>query len=110
MDAVEGAYTPGRGVREQAAVEKHDPADEVESEKHGDGQHHVHRHYLLHRLPTLGQHYGPVEGEVAGDGVDGADEDLHEELDHAAPGDGDAPVLHAVVHSEQLHKSHRDTG
>lgn len=40
-DLVESPYTPGGGIGEQLAMEEHNTGDEVESEEHGHGKHHV---------------------------------------------------------------------
>jgi hypothetical protein len=47
-----------------------------------------------------------LECEIARYGMYGADDDLCHQLHHTLPRDGDPPVFHAVVHSEQLpHKT-----
>lgn len=40
-DLVESSYAPGGGIGEQLAMEEHNTGDEVESEEHGHGKHHV---------------------------------------------------------------------
>lgn len=85
-------------------MQQHHTADEVQAQEHGDGQKDVHGHHTRDGRLVLRFDHRPLEGEVARDRVDGADENLHEQLDHAPPGDGDAPVLHAVVHREQLQR------
>ena len=74
VNSVQGANTPGGGVCEELAVEQHHSADEVETQKHGHWQRHVHRNVLLGFLLAVVNR--PREIEVSRDGVYRADEEL----------------------------------
>ena len=111
MNPVERADTPGRSVREEFAMQQHDPTDEVEPEEHGHRQGHVYGHLvafvvLAVVLPLLVDIVefvvdgDPAELHIAGDRVDGADDKLQQKLQGSPPRDGDTPVLHAVVYGK----------
>lgn len=41
-DTVQGSDAATGCVREDAAVQEHDPSQQIEAQKHGDGQKHIH--------------------------------------------------------------------
>lgn len=103
VDPVEGADAAGRRVREQLAVQQHDPADEVQPEEHGQRQRHVVRHPPRLQFPVFVRQLGlPLEVVLARDRVDRADHQLHRDRGDPLPRHCDSPVVRAVVDHEQL--------
>ncbi|KAK2168238.1 hypothetical protein LSH36_19g09011 [Paralvinella palmiformis] len=97
-----GADAPRAGVREQFAVEQHHPADQIESEEHGQGQEKVDGHVLRGDLLAVRMYRRPSERELSRYRMDGTDDQLDHNLDQALPGHRYPPVLHAVVDGKQL--------
>lgn len=98
VNLVECADAPGRGVREELAVQQHDTSDEVQPQEHGDGQDDVHVCVRLGWHVGVGQTCRPGEGVVPWDRVDGAHEDLQADEEDALVGHGYPPVVSCVVH------------
>lgn len=100
---VERSDAPGRGVREEAAVQHHGPAQQVEPEEHGQGQ-----DDLQLRLRQRQAVWGVAEGllEVLQQphwiGVDGHRCQLQGDQSHTVGGQGNAPILGTDVVSVQL--------
>ena len=106
VNAIESADTPGRRVGEQLAVKKHDPADEVEPEEHGQGQGHIVRHPRRADITAfICQLRGPQEVILAWNWVHRADAQFESNLRHPLPRHSDPPIISAVVDHEQLQKA-----
>lgn len=102
VDLIEGAYAAGRSIREQLAVEQHDPADQVESQEHGDGEDDVHVRVGHGRRVGEGQARRPREDVLAGDGVDGTHQELQHDEEDPLVRHGYPPVVRAVVDHKEL--------
>ena len=75
-------------------MEKHGPADEVEPGEHEGGEQQVNGHVLLVEVVHWGR-------------VDRADDDLGRYLHYPVSRQGYLPVVHTVVHHEQLPKQQK---
>ena len=93
---------PRRGVREESTVQQHRPADQVQSEEHGQGKDEIDGHVRCRSGRSIIVDDLPTEDETPWNRMDGADEQLQTELGYRLRGDGDAPILDAVVDDEQL--------
>lgn len=102
VDLIQGAYAAGRSVREQLAVEKHDPADQVESQEHGDGEDDVHIRVRHGRRVGEGQPRRPREDVLARYGVDGTHQELQHDKEDPLVRHGYPPVVRTVVDHEEL--------
>lgn len=83
-------------------MQQHDASNEVQTEKHGNGQDDIHISVRLGRCVGKGEPCCPREGVVARDGVYGAHQDLQTDEEDALVGHGYPPVVCSVVHHEQL--------
>ena len=83
-------------------MQQHRPADQVESEEHGEGKDEIDGHVRCRGGRRIVVDDLPTEDETPWNRMDGADEQLEPELGDRLRGDGDAPILDAVVDDEQL--------
>lgn len=98
VNLVECPDAAGRGVREELAVEQHDPGDKVQPQEHGYGQDDVHVRVRLGRHVRVGQPRCPGEGVVSWNWVDGTHQDLQADEEDAFVRHGYPPVIGRVVH------------
>lgn len=83
-------------------MQQHDPSDEVQPQKHGDGQDDVHVRVRLGWDVGVRQAGRPGEGVVPWDGVYGAHQDFQADEEDALICHGYPPVIGCVVHHEEL--------
>lgn len=101
-DLIQGTYTPGGGIGEQLAVQKHDSGDEVEAQEHGHAQHHVQVGLGLRRRVREGQPRPPLKLKVPGHRMHCRHQQLQSDEQNPLHRHGDAPVVRAVVDDKQL--------
>lgn len=107
VDLVEGADAARRSVREQLAVEQHDPAYQVESQEHGDGEDDVHVGIGHRRRVGKGQPRRPGEDVLARDGMDGTHQQLQHDEEDPLIRHGYPPIVRTIVDHKQLKKDRR---
>lgn len=101
-DLIEGPDAARRGVREQLAVEQHDPADQVQAQEHGHRENDVHVGVSHGRRVAEGQASSPGEHILTRDWMDGADKKLERNKENPLKIHGYPPVICTVVHHEEL--------
>ena len=85
-------------------MQKHHSRYEIQAKEHGDGEDGVHGHQSPGGGSILGLGSRPPEAVGSRNGMHGTYHNFDRELNCSSPGDGDTPVFHTIVHSEQLQK------
>ena len=74
------------------------PGNQIESEKHGQGENNVHWNPLGPYFPAVvGQLGGPQEVVFTWYGMDGTDHHFYAYLSNALPSHGDTPIISTIV-------------
>ena len=79
------------------------PADQIKSEKHGQGEDNIHWDPLGSYFPAMvGQLGGPQEVVFTWYRVDGTDHQFHANLSDSLPSHGDTPIIGTIVYHKKL--------
>lgn len=82
-------------------VKKHDSADEVEPQEHGQTKCDINGHpFRSDDAAVVGQFGRPQKVMFTRNGMDGTDEQLEADLAHPLPRHGDPPIVRAIVNQE----------
>lgn len=88
-------------------MEQHDPAYQVESQEHGDGEDDVHVSIGHRRRVGEGQPRCPGEDVLARDGMDGTHQQLQHDEEDPLIRHGYPPIVRTIVDHKQLKRNRR---
>ncbi len=83
-------------------MQEHDPANQIQPQKHGDGENDVHICIRHRRGVGEGQAGGPSEDVLTWNGVDGTHQQLQNDEQDTLVGHGYPPVVCSIINHKEL--------
>lgn len=89
-------------------MEEHNTGDEVESEEHGHGEHHIQVSLRLRGDVGERKSSAPHKLEVSRHWVHSWDQQLQRNQQYSLHGHGNAPVVCAIINDKQLEERNKN--